>query len=610
MKAPAAGPLGPRRCKVPGVAVVVAAAVITLAAPLLGGEEPLKVLVIDSERADLPLWLEFGTALKSALQAGSERPVGIYFENLDSARFGDSGYLDRVAGWLIEKYRSVRPDVIVTVGPETYRLVTRWPALLAAETSVVGVAVDRTTFSDAGRLPRTTGLIRDFAQAETVQIALELFPKTRHLAIVGGPKDPKSYSRFFYSQIVAEFGDELDIIDLSGLSLEEIRARAARLPDDTVLVLTAMAVDGDGRPFTHPEVVKEVAPVANAPMFGSIGTELGYGLVGGHLFDPGMMGRETAKLVARILNGEPAESIEPRLADLSVVAFDWRELERWGIAERRLPKGSVVEFRPPTLWDEHRGALLLAIAVFALQSVSILALLRSRDHRKRINRELHELSGRLISAQEDERRRVARELHDDVSQRLALLAIELEMPVAGEGERLAAVSSRVQNLARDVHAIAHHLQPPRLGEGGLAREIEAFCDEVNARHELRVVCRLPESTNQIAGDSALALYRVAQEAVQNAVKHSGADEVALELGVSPRWASLTVADNGRGFESRDLPPGRHLGMASMRERMRQVKGWLNIDSAPGAGTTVSAWVPMWSNLKGDGADDPPADPAR
>jgi signal transduction histidine kinase len=575
-------------------------AVVGLLAPpgtTVGAEPPLKVLLIDSERAGRPLWTEFCSAFDSALRNGCESPVDIYIENLDSTRFQDPGYLDRAAAWLTEKHRGVRPDVIVTAGPETYRLISRWPDLLTAETSLVAVSIDTQTLQDAGRLPRSTGLIMEFGYRQTVRLATTLLPKTRHIAIVGGPADPGSYSHLFRSQIRASFADSYEIIDLSGLPLAEIRQRAARLPDDTVLVLTAMSVDGDGRQLTHPEVVAEIAPVANAPMFGSLTTELGHGTVGGHLFDPGASGRETAELVARILNGEPAESIEPRLANATVVAFDWRQLQRWGIPERRLPPDSVVEFEPPSVWETHTRAVLLALAIFLAQGASIAALLRSRARRRQINRELHELSGRLITAQEDERRRVARELHDDVSQRLALLAIELESPEASE--HLDVAASRAQDLARDVHTIAHNLQPPRLDGAGLTEELTTFCSEVTARHQLHVDCRLPDGELHVPADIALALFRIAQEAVQNAVKHSAADEVSVELGVSPRWASITVTDDGRGFDAEKTRRRRALGITGMTERMRTLGGWLTVDSVPGEGTTVSAWVPLEGRSEGE-----------
>ena len=553
--------------------------------------------MIDSERADRPLWVEFAAAFKSGLRADAEGSVDVFYENLDFARVGGGEYLDRVRAWLSEKYRDVPPDVIVTVGPETYQLVASWPELLGSETSVVCVSIDPQTFEAVGRLPRSTGLLVDFGYVKTTRLALELFPRTRHLAIVGGPLGPQSYSAVIRSQLYAAFGESLEIIDLSGLPMAEIRTRAARLPEDTVLLLTAMIVDGDGRPFTHPQVAAEISPAANAPLFGSIKTELGHGTVGGYLLDAGMSGRETAAVVARILNGEPAEAIEPRLADFSVLAFDWRQLGRWGISERKLPPGSVVELRPQTVWQTHRSAVLLALAIFLAQGVSIAALLGARARRRRITRDLRALSGRLITAQEDERQRVARELHDDVNQRLALLAIELQSP--GAAEHISDTSAKVQELARDVHVIAHHLQPPYLAHHGLARELRAYCAEMSARHGLTVHCRVPEVGVELAAGGSLALYRVVQEAVQNAVKHGGADEISVELGASPRWASVTVVDNGRGFDPERAQRRRALGIAGMKERMRLVGGWLNIDSAPGAGATVSAWVPLEPASEGE-----------
>ncbi len=581
-----------RRCfgAVVQAALWCAVAVVFLVPCAAANEGPLKVLVIDSERADRPLWVEFAAAFKTGLRAGTERPVDVYFENLDLARVGGRGYLDRVKDWLTEKYRGVRFDLVVTVGPETYQFVTRWPDLVKAETPVVCVSIDQKTFEGVGRLPRSTGLLIDFGYVKTARLALELLPRTRHLAIVGGPLGPQSYSAIIRSQLYAAFGESLEIIDFSGLPMAEMRARAARLPENTVVLLTAMVIDGDGRPYTHPQVAAEISPAANAPMFGAIKKELGHGTVGGHLLDAGMLGRETAAVVARVLNGEPAESIEPRLVDCSVLAFDWRQLERWGISEWKLPPGSVIEFKPPTVWQTHRSAVLLALAIFLAQGVSIAALLRASARRRRISHDLRALSGRLMTAQEDERQRVARELHDDVSQRLALLALKLESP--GAEEHIADTSAKVQDLARDVHVIAHHLQPPHLVKHGLARELRAYCAEMSTRHGLIVNCRVPEAGFDLAEGGSLALYRVVQEGVQNAVKHSGADEVSVELGVSPRWASVTVVDNGRGFDPDRAGGGRVLGIAGMKERMRLVGGWLSIDSAPGTGATVSAWVPL------------------
>lgn len=571
---------------------IVSVGLCVMAAPENRAEQQdfFSVLVIEADRPDMPAYLRINAGFRSDLEVVDGLPVEVFIESCDRARVARKDFIEDFATFLAVKYSNQPPDVIVPIGPFAYRWVAEWREWLWPEVPLVFGFVDNKTLGFGGRFEGSTGWLIEFGHLETVRVALRLLPSARTMVIVGGPADRDPISGMFRDQLVAEFGDRLQIIDLTGLPMPEILDRVRRLPHDSFIMTTTMHVDGNGIPTDTPRVVEQLSVAANAPVFGILSTEHGKGIVGGELMDLDGGGRITAHLVRRVLEGEDPDSIDIEVLDVVRPMFDWRELDRWGMAEDQLPPGSVVDFRPRTLWDEHPGAILLTLAIITFQGFSILALLRSRHRRKVINRDLHRLGGRLITAQEDERQRVARELHDDVGQRLALLAIGLESPDACA--QLAEIADKTQKLAHDVHVIAHHLQPPRLEGGGLVRELRAFCNEVNKRHELRVDCRLPESGVDLPADVALALYRVAQEAIQNAVKHSGADEVTVELGVSSRWASITVADGGRGVIRKRVEDGEGLGFAGMRERMRLVGGWLNIETSPGEGTTVSAWVPL------------------
>jgi signal transduction histidine kinase len=297
-----------------------------------------------------------------------------------------------------------------------------------------------------------------------------------------------------------------------------------------------------------------------------------------------------------VLNGEPAASIAISEADVNIKAFDWRRLEQWGIPERRLPPGSLVEFRPPSLWQEYRNALAATAAVILLQAAMIGALLVARRRRREANQELRRRSARLLTAQEDERRRVARELHDDISQRLALLAIEADTASAradgGPDRRTAGASPKLHALAADVHAIAQNLHPSRLESLGLPATLRAYCEDIGKQQRVAIACRAVEPQVEIPADIALALFRVAQEAVQNAVRHGGAGLIDVELSADGRGLVLTIADDGRGFADESAETSGGLGIAGMRERLRYVGGRLQIDSRPGAGTTVVAKVPL------------------
>ena len=142
------------------------------------------------------------------------------------------------------------------------------------------------------------------------------------------------------------------------------------------------------------------------------------------------VGRQTAEVAVRILGGEKAGDIKMPPVGFGTPKFDWRELQRWGISESRLPPGSEVHFRERTAWEQYRVQILGICIAFLVQAALISWLLYEHRHRRRSEAAAHELSGRLINAQEEERSRLARELHDDVTQRLASLAID-----AGREER-------------------------------------------------------------------------------------------------------------------------------------------------------------------------------
>jgi signal transduction histidine kinase len=265
--------------------------------------------------------------------------------------------------------------------------------------------------------------------------------------------------------------------------------------------------------------------------------------------------------------------------------FDHRELQRWGIADDSLQKGSQIVFRPPSFWDEHKGKAVAVGVALLLQSLAITSLLLERRRRRSAEGRLRHLSGRLITAQEEERSRIARDLHDDASQRLALLAIELDQLQAQS------LADSARALSADLHRMAHQLHPAILDQLGLLPAARRFAGELAARHGVTVEISSDAWPETLPRDAALVLYRVMQEALQNAVKHSGAAKV--EVAFSGRGPELTlrVADQGRGFAPELIEAAYGLGLAGMRERLRLVGGGLRIQSAPQGGTIAEAWLP-------------------
>jgi PAS domain S-box-containing protein len=211
----------------------------------------------------------------------------------------------------------------------------------------------------------------------------------------------------------------------------------------------------------------------------------------------------------------------------------------------------------------------------------------------------HDLSGRLIRAREEEQMRLARELHDDLSQSLALLSVELEMfgqsPPRERGEiidRVQEFSDQVKRLASEVHRLSHELHPAKLEQLGLVAALRGFCKEFGLAHQMAIEFADSSVPGSLPEPAALCLYRVAQEALHNVVKHSGGTTANVNLAMDGSELYLAIADNGAGFDPEAMRANGSLGLVTMGERVRFVHGRLSIESQAGKGTTVKVRVPI------------------
>jgi PAS domain S-box-containing protein len=219
--------------------------------------------------------------------------------------------------------------------------------------------------------------------------------------------------------------------------------------------------------------------------------------------------------------------------------------------------------------------------------------------RKLAEETLSGVNSRLIEAQERERARISRELHDDISQRLAMLTIELEQ--LGQKfydsppdllHRVARLRNISGDLASDVQSLSHELHSSKLEYLGITTAMRAFCHEFSDQQNVEVIFDHDEIPRTLPQDISLCLFRVSQEALQNAVKHSGVRHFDVELRCAPDAIQLTVHDSGAGFDREGALKTKGLGLVSMAERVKLVGGRFSIDSQPHRGTTIRARVPL------------------
>lgn len=227
------------------------------------------------------------------------------------------------------------------------------------------------------------------------------------------------------------------------------------------------------------------------------------------------------------------------------------------------------------------------------------AIIRDVTERKRAEEALSMVSRRLIEAQEQERTWIARELHDDINQRIAFLAVTLdvakrELPAAAteDRRRISEVKNQLEDLGQDVQALSHRLHSSKLEYLGLAKAAAAFCREFCERQQVQIDFKSDVIPKTLPSEIALCLFRVLQESVQNSAKHSGSAHFQVLLGYTGDHVCLEVRDSGVGFDLEEVMKGTGLGISSMRERLKIVDGELSIDSHLNGGTVIHARVPL------------------
>lgn len=226
----------------------------------------------------------------------------------------------------------------------------------------------------------------------------------------------------------------------------------------------------------------------------------------------------------------------------------------------------------------------------------------SESHLREKEQELRDLSMRLLQAQEAERRRIAQELHDDVTQRLASLAIDLRTvqrgvqglePLPVTVSRLGQLADSAERLATDLQQVAHELHPSILEHVGLEAAVHEHVDEFAGRTGLKAEITVRQLPHAVPREQALCLYRVLQESLRNVQKHADATHVRVRLLGIGREVGLCVCDDGRGIANMESAARwKGLGLTSMEERVKQLNGSIRIWSKPGEGTEIHALVPL------------------
>lgn len=589
------------------VAVLVALVALSQSAPA-AGDATKAILVLHTYGHDAPFRYPFDAAFARSLRQADGFRVDLYIESLDPNRFGGEAQAERERAYLRDKYADKKLSVIVAVYDRALSFLRDDGDPLFKGVPIVAAL----SSYPSAHLQDMSVLWGGDTLAETVTLARKLSPGATRIVHVDGvpPGDGDTVYQESQRQLAAVTGG-IPLTSLHNLSLDELLSRTDGFTPDTIVLMGRQTIGHAGQPISSAEAVQEVAARSSAPVYVTNEMQIGTGAVGGIVVNIERMAADLSALVLQTARSGRADlSItQQRLAP----TFDWRQLQRFGIDERLLPPASRVLFRQPTTWSEYRSYVIATVLILAVQSVLIAGLLAQRVRRRRADHALRasqqrlqsvydlnqDLAGRLITAQEDERSRIARDLHDDVGQQLVGLAFivsAIKRKIGGVSdapevdEAFASLHERTSTLAQLVRKLSHELHPAVLEHAGLTAALKDHCAEVARRHDVAVTFSGPENIEGLHPDIALCIFRVAQEAIANAIRHAGANAIDVRLERTSADIALTVVDDGIGFIASERT-GTGLGLRSIEERVRLTRGELTLHSHPGDGTRLRVRIP-------------------
>jgi C4-dicarboxylate-specific signal transduction histidine kinase len=392
-----------------GIALL--AALFWQSLPALGAQnlpEPTRILIVYGHDPNAPGVFAFAQELRAVVREQGPPLVEFYEELLDLDRFPEPERLPQLARYLSEKYREFSFDAVVAEGSLALRFTMEHLSDLFPGVPVVyGLAFEPVV--DFSALPaHVTGSRLPLPFTQTLAMARALQPDAERVVLVGGAAPLDSVMLSAALREITPQLEGLELVVLQDWSYQSLLDSLRALPPRTFVMLSAFRRDQRGYEFNTGDIIPSVTRVASVPVYGIARNWVGDGVVGGSVMDFGGDGIRAGRLLVRVLRRQPYEPIPgPEVAVTPLVA-DARQLQRWGLSESLLPPGTEVLFRPPTLWERYRGAILGLLAALTAQSLLIVLLLLERRRRLGAQRAVEEQAAydRMIAALTNDTARV------------------------------------------------------------------------------------------------------------------------------------------------------------------------------------------------------------
>ena len=387
--------------------------------------------------------------IRAALE-NSPYQIELYTEYLEPILFSDQASQQQIREGYIRKYRDRRPDVVIAVGPSPIKFMADSHQTFLANVPIVFCASSEDQLGNLKLDSQFTGAWRTLEPEKTLEAAVHLQPRTKHVVVVGGVSSYDQRLEKLVRERLHTYESQFEFTYLTDLEMPELLRRLEHLPPNTVIFYTAISQDPAGRRYIdETQSLPMVVSAANAPVFVIEDTMVGQGTVGGYATSYAGEGRTAGEVAVRMLKGERPQNV-PVTRDADLYMFDWKALRRWGFKESSLPPGSIVLNREATVWQSYGRYIWATALLFVAQTLLILGLLWQRARKREFERSLGErlafekllsdLSGTFINLPEEQ-------VASNIEKSLGRIANHLRLDrvtlfeFSGEGTELTPTSS-------------------------------------------------------------------------------------------------------------------------------------------------------------------------
>ena len=414
---------------------------------------PGNVLILLSVEYGLPAYDIILSEIRGKLKTPSFGPVNLFAEYLDSARFPEDRYLRKSFESYKEKYANLKIDLLVAVGPNLVPIMEKYDASHFSRSPTV--ALDLLQSSEpipaAFRKPNIAGLFLSIDVEKTIELALSLRPDTERIHVVAGTSKVDAYFEALAREAARPYESTVRFDYLNNLSMDDILSKAANLPDKSAILVLTTQTDAFGIPYYTRESTRLICERANAPVYVLFDSNSGAGGIGGFVHSFKRMGAKAGELALRILQGESPSAVGPIRTGPSHYILDWRQIQRWGIPEHRLPQGSVILHREVGFLENYKWHVMGASLFIIVQSLLIACLIL-------LNRRQRKLSARLMAAEDRYRHLLRVERSSRVGELSASLAHEINQPLAAVLSGSQAALRFLRSVPLDVDKLREILQ--------------------------------------------------------------------------------------------------------------------------------------------------------